>query len=198
MDAMTTPENDPAAPLCATCKGTRINPRHHQEDGDWYEGVCYDCVPPSAASGVSRTPSEQLADAREAEGLARLFHETYERLAPTFGYETRKESAVAWEDVPGHNRGLMIAVAASILGNYIKPRAAEWDVERTRLVADAIAAEDALLDAHLAISQSVRALRDAIDRVRAVAGERALNECLCHYNPGTGLRLDIVCPVHDG
>jgi hypothetical protein len=34
-----------------------------------------------------------------AEALARLFHETYERLAPEFGYETRKASAVPWEEV---------------------------------------------------------------------------------------------------
>jgi hypothetical protein len=46
--------------------------------------------------------------------LARRFHEVYEELAPTFGYETRRESAVAWEDVPQANRHLMIAVAAVI------------------------------------------------------------------------------------
>lgn len=36
----------------------------------------------------------------KASELARLFHETYERLAPEFGYKTRKESAVPWKDVP--------------------------------------------------------------------------------------------------
>ena len=44
-----------------------------------------------------------------AEDLARAFHETYERLAPEFGYETRRESAVPWEDVPENNKNLMIA-----------------------------------------------------------------------------------------
>src|SRR5579885_673389 len=48
------------------------------------------------------------------EDIARLFHETYERLAPQFGYETRKESAVAWSDVPAANRKLMIAVAGVV------------------------------------------------------------------------------------
>lgn len=48
------------------------------------------------------------------EGLARLFHETYERLAPAFGYETRKDSAVPWEDVPEANKSLMIAVAGEV------------------------------------------------------------------------------------
>jgi hypothetical protein len=50
-----------------------------------------------------------------AEQLARLFHETYERLAPQYEYDTRRESAVAWEDVPERNRRLMVAVAAEVL-----------------------------------------------------------------------------------
>lgn len=48
------------------------------------------------------------------EELARRFHETYERLAPSFGYETRPESAVAWEDVPEANRRLMIATVREV------------------------------------------------------------------------------------
>jgi hypothetical protein len=50
------------------------------------------------------------------EALARRFHETYERLAPGFGYRTRESSAVLWEEVPDVNRRLMIAVCAEILG----------------------------------------------------------------------------------
>lgn len=50
----------------------------------------------------------------EAEATARLFHETYERLAPSFCYETRKESAVPWEDVPANNRALMVAVVSEV------------------------------------------------------------------------------------
>ncbi len=42
--------------------------------------------------------------------LAILFHETYERLAPDFHYETRKESAKPWSDIPENNKNLMIAV----------------------------------------------------------------------------------------
>lgn len=45
------------------------------------------------------------------EQLARLFHETYEHLAPHFAYQTRKASAVSWNDVPEPNKSLMIAVA---------------------------------------------------------------------------------------
>jgi hypothetical protein len=44
------------------------------------------------------------------EEIAKAFHESYEELAPQFGYETRKESAVRWDQVPEANRMLMIAV----------------------------------------------------------------------------------------
>lgn len=58
-----------------------------------------------------------------SEQLARLFHETYERLAPSFGYETRKDSAVPWEQVPERNKRLMIAVADYIELEYFKATA---------------------------------------------------------------------------
>jgi len=49
------------------------------------------------------------------EELARLFHETYEELAPNYGYTTRRSSAVPWEEVPEPNKSLMIAVSTRIL-----------------------------------------------------------------------------------
>ena len=51
------------------------------------------------------------------EDLARKFHGIYERLAPQFGYETRKETAVPWEDIPedNNNKRLMIAVCGELL-----------------------------------------------------------------------------------
>jgi hypothetical protein len=49
------------------------------------------------------------------EFIARRFHEMYERLAPSFGYETREATAVPWEDVPQGNRSLMIAVVQALL-----------------------------------------------------------------------------------
>lgn len=58
----------------------------------------------------------------DADALAQRFHETYERLAPSFGYETRRDSAVPWEDVPETNRWLMAAVAAEILAD-LRPQA---------------------------------------------------------------------------
>lgn len=52
---------------------------------------------------------------RSPENVARAFHESYERLAPEHGYETREESAVPWDEVPESNRSLMVAVAADLL-----------------------------------------------------------------------------------
>jgi len=56
----------------------------------------------------------------DTERLARAFHEAYERLAPLFGYETRKESAVPWEQVPDNNRALMIAVCTEIMPGSLR------------------------------------------------------------------------------
>lgn len=49
-----------------------------------------------------------------AEQIAARFHETYERLAPSFSYKTREASAKPWADVPEQNKRLMIAVAREV------------------------------------------------------------------------------------
>jgi len=50
----------------------------------------------------------------DVEGMAKVFHEAYEILAPTYEYTTRKESAVAWDYVPDANKQLMIATARTV------------------------------------------------------------------------------------
>jgi hypothetical protein len=50
-----------------------------------------------------------------AELLARTFHESYERLAPSFGYATRDDSRQPWEEVPEPNRRLMVATAEAVI-----------------------------------------------------------------------------------
>jgi hypothetical protein len=47
--------------------------------------------------------------------LARTFHESYERLAPSFGYATRDDSRQPWEQVPEQNRRLMVATAEAVI-----------------------------------------------------------------------------------
>ncbi len=60
---------------------------------------------------------------REAMQLARAFHDTYERLAPAFGYETRLETKVFDPNSP--NGQLMIAVCAQIAALTTSPRVDE-------------------------------------------------------------------------
>lgn len=48
--------------------------------------------------------------------LAMVFHEAYERLAPQFGYETRKETEEFDKDSP--NGRLMIAVCGEVMDWY--------------------------------------------------------------------------------
>lgn len=55
----------------------------------------------------------------DAAAVAQKFHEAYERLAPAFGYETRKESAKPWAEVPAQNRELMTAVVAHLIGTGV-------------------------------------------------------------------------------
>jgi hypothetical protein len=54
-----------------------------------------------------------------AEQIAQQFHETYERLAPDHGYETRKASAVPWANVPERNKNLMVSVVDSLLAHGV-------------------------------------------------------------------------------
>lgn len=63
------------------------------------------------------------------ENLARLFHENYERLAPDYSYETRKDSAVAWDDVPLKNQNLMVATAIAVL-QVIVPSASQLALDK--------------------------------------------------------------------
>lgn len=76
--------------------------------------------PPTVACPNGCTSEKLMAsiDRIAAEELARAFHEVYESLAPAFGYETRNESAVPWEQVPENNRRLMVAVCGVLLDRF--------------------------------------------------------------------------------
>jgi hypothetical protein len=57
--------------------------------------------------------TEPLTD--PAEQIAQRFHEAYEELAPSHGYETREASRKPWSEVPQNNKSLMIAVVGRLL-----------------------------------------------------------------------------------
>lgn len=71
--------------------------------------------PISAVQAALNKSGNSAPQVRDTEKLARKFHETYERLAPAFGYKTREASAKPWEEVPEQNRNLMIAVCEELL-----------------------------------------------------------------------------------
>ena len=50
-----------------------------------------------------------------AVAIAQEFHRAYEELAPGYGYKTRDESAVPWQEVPPANRQLMEATVEQLL-----------------------------------------------------------------------------------
>lgn len=54
----------------------------------------------------------------QARVLAEAFHQHYEKLAPTFGYETREESKTTWEDVPLNNKALMCFTAQAVIEEF--------------------------------------------------------------------------------
>ena len=83
-------------------------------------------------------PLREMIEKWTPEQLAEKFHETYERLAPSFGYSTRKASRVPWREVPTDNRNLMIAVC----GEMLKPLAAALPA-----LEEAMAAQDACIEA---------------------------------------------------
>lgn len=73
-----------------------------------------DQAPPLTSDTVAQPA---LVDAETGERLARRFHEVYERLAPSFGYETRAETRQFDPTTP--NGRLMIAVCASLTSDAV-------------------------------------------------------------------------------
>jgi hypothetical protein len=49
------------------------------------------------------------------EQLAELFHSTYERLAPAFGWRTKKGCNVPFAQLPQRNKALMVATCQTVL-----------------------------------------------------------------------------------
>lgn len=52
---------------------------------------------------------------RDAARIAEAFHQVYERIAPTVGYQTRPESARPWQELPERNRYLMASTVQELL-----------------------------------------------------------------------------------
>lgn len=64
---------------------------------------------------VAVTDDELRWAHRFAEDLARLFHASYEAIAPMLGYQTRRATAVPWDQLAPPSRWLMILTADQVL-----------------------------------------------------------------------------------
>jgi len=53
--------------------------------------------------------------AEDAIALAERFHETYELLAPSHGYETRGDSRVPFDELPASSRSLLVATVGAVV-----------------------------------------------------------------------------------
>lgn len=62
-------------------------------------------------AGIETALEEALGD---PERVAKLFHATYEELAPAHGWDTQEASRRSWEEVPASNRTLMVATAMEV------------------------------------------------------------------------------------
>jgi hypothetical protein len=50
-----------------------------------------------------------------AEKIAKRFHEVYEEIAPTMGWDTQERSKKSWEELPIENKWLMVKVVEQLL-----------------------------------------------------------------------------------
>lgn len=57
--------------------------------------------------------NKELTEEKKIEEIAKLFHDTYERLAPQYGYKTRVDTRIFDADSP--NGQLMLAVVSEVL-----------------------------------------------------------------------------------
>jgi hypothetical protein len=75
----------------------------------WFSQPCCPCFHQAAVTSEIEVP----VTPEVVEILARRFHDIYERLAPSFGYKTRKDTQVF--DPTSANGKLMLAVCKEIL-----------------------------------------------------------------------------------
>ena len=124
--------------------------------------------------------------------VAWQFHDTYERLAPEYGYETRPELAVPWKDVPAANRALMTATVKSILGDVfadrdsLRARIVELEGERDEALA---VADRVRRGMDLALQQQRDRALAAEAKVLALEGVVSAARKLCEEPDVSGLDL---------
>lgn len=99
--------------LEAPQEGERITP-------EWCVNMAELEIGHEVGAGFSTVATPQPQEGETGEQLARRFHETYERLAPSFGYETRTETRQFDSTTP--NGKLMIAVCSELAPALVTPQ----------------------------------------------------------------------------
>lgn len=84
------------------------------KDGD-LDAFCYEMAEALFKHKQALFKAQTSTMPDEPGKLAEKFHDIYEKLAPSFGYNTKKASAVEWCNVPVQNKKLMIATCAELL-----------------------------------------------------------------------------------
>jgi len=93
-----------------------VLPWHKEAEADYFKQYAFAFArnqPTPSVAEVIASHDPHAAQHANAEDAARLFHETYERLAPTFGYATRADTKVFDPTTP--NGKLMTAVCGEVL-----------------------------------------------------------------------------------
>ena len=115
-----------------------------------------------------------MADTRDLEAAC-LFHATYERLAPSFGYETRKETREFDPESP--NGKLMIAVCREVLSHALAEARASEEKAFSMLGANGVPQERARSVANgidvlaTRMQRENTAQREEIDALRELLNE---------------------------
>jgi hypothetical protein len=166
------------APVSERARGYRQS-THHVHRG-----------PESLPCYCTATIDHQIGkEASDGEALARRFHETYERLAPSFGYETRTETRQFDPTTP--NGRLMIAVCSELaLEQALTQQRGDSLADAAREIDDHWEApRDS--DGTIAIPiRRLHKLRDALNATTPQPGAEALRELVQRWRglADSGLR----------
>ena len=107
---------------CKRC-GEQLNYDDGFEDG--FCNRCYHIV-----KFENRKLSEQPEKQEEWREVAKLFHDTYERLAPEYGYTTREDTK---EFDPNTSNGkLMVAVCKEVISQLLSEMAREVKIQQLK------------------------------------------------------------------
>lgn len=103
--------------------------------------------------------------------IAKEFHDTYERLAPSFGYETRKDTKQF--DPTSPNGRLMIAVCAEVAAKMVRESGAVEALDVAEGVLQAIYNNAPASVGDISLASDAAQCRAALAKLRAIGEGKA-------------------------